>query len=261
MARYGIFGRSGSGKSWFFGYLLERLVERFDYAVHFDPDDEEQGLSIDGNALFKTFYVDAEFAQSEVEYDDRQMGLVEAVILENKKVRIVPDGLTSDELVDLFGRVSKLAMEIGKTDANFHLSGDEAHNLVPAVGDDLDERIERMLTGGRKKGVEWALCTQRPAKLHGDAYTQMNYGIYLSLTKDEDIAKVNGSTNFNAYEYLKELKPREYIIEDLDSGETKQYTTDEHERQHPHLAPDDGEADVVLDEVAEEGESLMETAE
>ena len=259
MARYGLFGRSGSGKSWFFGYLLEDLVPEFEYAIHFDIEDEEQGLSVKDDPLFATFYVDEEFATSEVEYQDRRMGLVEAVVLENKTVRIVPDGLTPAEQRELFARLSKLSMELGKTDANVHLSADEAHQVVPSeshMDGELDERVVRMLTGGRKKGVEWALCTQRPSNLHKEAFSQMNYGIYFSLVKDVDVAKVNGSTGFNAYDHLPELAPREFLLEDLDSGELSKRSSEELERDRPHLAADDGVADEKLDRVAEGGETI-----
>lgn len=256
MARYIIFGRSGSGKSWFFGWVLERVVEMFTYAVHFDIEDEEQGLSMRGRSLFKTLYVDREFADRRVKYRGREMGFVEAVILKNRRVRIVPDALTPDEQRDLFARISALAMKLGSTDATFHLSADEAHQVIPAVGENLDERIERMLTGGRKKGVEWAFCTQRPANIHGDAFTQANWGVYFSLTKDEDIGKVNGSIGINAYTHLPELQPREYILENLNSGKVVKHTSNELDREHPHVAPDDGVADDVLESAAEGGEAI-----
>lgn len=258
MARVGVFGRSGSGKSWFLGWYLERAIPKFDYAVHFDVEDEEQGLSMKDKSLLKTFYVDAEFAAKTVEYQGREMPMVAAVVLKNKKVRVVPDGLTDDEQMALFNDLSRLAMEIGETDANFHLSADEAHQVVPAIGDSLPDGIVRVLTGGRKKGVEWVLCTQRPAKLHDDAYTQMNMAAYFSLTKDVDIAKVNGSAGFNAYTYLPELDEREYIFEDLDAGEVARQSTNNLDREHPHFAPDDGLADDVLEQSVADGTDLSE---
>jgi len=259
MARAGVFGRSGSGKSWFLGWYLERVIPRFDYAVHFDVEDEEQGLSRKEDPMLKTFYVDIEFADKTVEYEGREMPLVAAVVLKNKKVRVVPDGLTDGEQMQLFNDLSRLAMEIGKTEANFHLSADEAHQVVPNIGDSLPDGIVRVLTGGRKKGVEWVLCTQRPAKLHDDAYTQMNMAAYFSLTKDVDIAKVNGSSGFNAYTYLPTLDEREYIFEDLDAGEVARQSTNNLDRENPHLAQDDGVADDVLEEsVSEGGKDLSE---
>jgi hypothetical protein len=260
MARTGIFGRSGAGKSWYAGYLLERIAPKFDYAVHFDIEDEEQGLSKKDDAVFKSFYVDEEFADRTVIYEGREMPLVLAVILENNHVRIIPDGLTPAEQRTVFAQISGLAMELGKTEANFHLSADEAHQIIPS-NEEPDDRIIRMLTGGRKKGVEWMLITQRPANLHEEAYSQMNFAAYFSLTKDVDLAKVNGSSGFNAYTWLPELDPREYILEDLDSGELKEKDTNNLERDYPHTAGDDGKADNVIEESVEGGDDLREKIE
>lgn len=256
MARTIGFGRSGVGKSWFFGWYLERTLSDFDYAVHFDIEDEEQGLSDKHDSLLKTFYVDREFYEQEVNYNGRVMPLVTAVVLENKKLRIVPDGLTPGEQRDLFAQICGLSMKIAKTGPTFHVSSDEAHQVLPEVGDSLDDRVKRMLTGGRKKGVEWAFFTQRPANLHQDAFTQANFAVYFSLTKDVDLAKVNGSAGFNAYTHLPKLGNREYILENLDSGELARYTTDELERERQHFAGDDGIADEALMSSVESGERL-----
>jgi hypothetical protein len=261
MARKAIFGRSGAGKSWYGGHYLEEIVPKFDYAVHFDIEDEERGLSRPQDSIFKTFYVDKEFANREVDYQGRVMPLVSAVVLENKKVRVVPDGLTPTEQRGLFAELAGLSMEIGKTEANFHLSADEAHQVVPDVADDLDERVIRMLTGGRKKGVEFCLITQRPANMHSEAYSQLNYAAYFSLTKDVDIGKVNGSCGFNAYNVLPELDVREFVLEDLDSGELRLHSTedDTFERDRPHAAADDGVADEIIDDQAADGVNLRES--
>lgn len=246
MARTGIFGRSGVGKSWFFGKYLEDTIPQFTYAVHFDKEDEEIGLSREGDSLLKTFYIGKEEYHEEVEYQGRRMPLVTAVILENKKVRIVPEDLTPEENRELMAQVSDLAMRVGETDATFHVSADEAHEFIPEVGDDLDERTVRMLTGGRKKGVEYAFCTQRPAKMHEDAFTQLNHGIYFELSKDNDVAKVNNSCGFNAYTMLDGLGTRTCLVENLDTGDLKEVSTEDLERTRPHYADDDGIADEVI---------------
>jgi hypothetical protein len=262
MARTIVFGRSGAGKSWFLGWYLENVVSEFDFAVHVDIEDEEQGLSQSENPVFKTFYVDEEFYNRTVLYSpsedeqEREMPLVHAVVLHNNHVRVVPDSLTTEEQEDLFAQVCGLAMEIGKTDNTFHVSADEAHQVVPDNGDDIDDRVERLLTGGRKKGVEYALSTQRPSNLHEEAFSQANYGVYFSLTKDVDVARVNGSSNYNAYQLLPDLQPREYIQEDLDSGDVFRASSNDLEREHPHLADDDGIADEALAESVTDAEAI-----
>jgi hypothetical protein len=262
MARYLIFGRSGSGKSWFFGWVLEGALPEFDYAVHFDIEDEEKGLSDAGRTMLKTFYVDQAFADEQVEYQGRIMSKVQAVILHNEKVRMVPDGLTPTEQREVFAEVCGLAMELAKTGSNFHISADEAHQVLPDVEErNMDDRVVRALTGGRKKGVEWAFSTQRPANLYEDAFTQANWGVYFSLTKDNDIAKVNNSLGINAYQTLPKLQPRDYILENLDSGKVKKHTTNELDREFQHYASDDGVADERLQQAGEGAQDLRDISE
>lgn len=247
MARTGIFGRSGAGKSWYFGWYLERAIQEFEYAIHFDPEDEERGLSLKDDPLFKTFYVDEEFANETAVVQGKELPLVSAVVLKNKRVRIVTEGLTPDEQQELFADICGLAMSLGEGGDTCHVSADEAHSFLPDIGDSLDERVVRMLTGGRKWGVEYAFCTQRPAKLHEDALTQMNFGVYFEVTKDNDVAKINNSCGFNAFQELPGLGTRVCLIENLDEGNLKKVHTEDLERQHPHVAGDDGIADDVFE--------------
>jgi hypothetical protein len=64
MARVVVLGRSGTGKSYYTGYLLEQTVPEFNLAVHDDIEDEEIGLS-DRNhdQLYRTLRVDEELAR------------------------------------------------------------------------------------------------------------------------------------------------------------------------------------------------------
>lgn len=250
MARTGVFGRSGVGKSWMFGWFLEQVLPEFDYAFHFDIEDEEKGLSEPPDSILKTFYCDKEFAEKTVEVDGREVILPVAVWLKNRKVRMIPDGLTDSEKYEIFAHISEAAMEVGKQGGSVHLSSDEAHMVIPEA-DDLDNRIERMLSGGRKKGVEWAFCTQRPKKVHSMAFTQMNYGIFFHLPKDADRMKVNGSVGFDAYHMLEEMGSRECYIENADTSELKLVDTETLERQTNHYAKDDGVADDTLDSAGE----------
>jgi len=250
MARTGIFGRSGTGKSYFFGSVLEDTVPDFDYAVHFDIEDEEIGMSLKGEPLFKSFYIDQGYANQVVDYQGRQIPLIQAIVLEERKVRVIPDGLKEDEIRELFRHVSKLSMEIGKQGKTAHISADEAHMYVPD-DEELPDAVERMITGGRKKGVEWTFCTQRPAKLHATAFTQLNFGIYFHLPKDNDRMKVNNSSGFNAYHKLESMEEREAWVENLDTGDLAHLDTNTIDRHYDHFSGDDGIADEVLSDLGE----------
>lgn len=249
MARTNILGKSGTGKSWMLGKYLEEVVPRFPYGVHFDLENEEKGLTIPGrdgtDPVFASLYVDQ---QGREEWD------IPATIARHGKLRVVPDGLTKQEMVDLAAEIAKTAMHLtDDPDASFHLSFDEAHNIAP--NQNLDERISRAITGGRKRGLEWAAATQRAQNIHEDILTQANWGIYFRMTGDSDLYKVDASIDaFSAHEQLPKLADRECIIEDKASGDWYIYDTETIERAHPHLAEDDGTADDFLEAAGNLGE-------
>jgi len=247
MARTVVLGQAGTGKSWKAGKYLEEVVPAFTHAVHFDIEDEEAGLCVDvedgPGPVFGTLYVDRPAYDGEYDLSE--------TIWTNRKLRIVPDGLTKEETVDLFGQVCAVAMSIsGLEQCDFHLSCDEAHNVAPNVG--LDERVSRAVTGGRKRGLEWMFATQRPQNINEDVLSQSNWGIYFKMTGDRDLGKANDSTeSFDATRRLPQLEPRECIVEDKFKGRHWTVSTNSETRQHPHMADDDGKADDYLEAHAE----------
>lgn len=236
MARTIIAGGSGNGKSWEFGRVLENIVPQFTHAVHIDIENEEKGLSKPGEdgsgPIYYSFYVD-------------RQGLsdwnIPETIRTQKKLRIVPDDLMPQEITRLTALVSRTAMEIAQHDEfNFYFSADEAHSVMPKHG--LDDDISRLLTGGRKRGIEWAVATQRLANIHEDAITQASHGFYFGMG-GTDAQKVNSYTVFDARKQLSNLDKREYIREDRNAGEWHKVDTNRLSRAHPHEAADDGIAD------------------
>lgn len=239
MARTLVAGSSGYGKSWELGRYLENVVPEFDYAIHYDPDDEEAGLASKGEGgeppVYKTLYVDRRALAGEWD--------IPATIRKERKLRIVPDGLNDEQTIHLLALCCKTAMEITGGEPDFHLSVDEAHNVIPKG--QVHSHISRMLTGGRKRGLEWAVATQRLQKIHEDAISQSNYGIYFCLS-GRDAKKVNGETVFDAEAELPPLDRYECIYENRNNGEWWRVNTSERSRAHPHVAEDDGKADEFL---------------
>lgn len=242
MARTVVLGKSGTGKSWKLGKYLEEVVPQFTHAVHFDLENEEAGLCVNGNdgspPVFRTLYIDREAYGGEFD--------LPKTIARNKKVRVVPDGLNKDQVEDLLGAICAIGMELGKhEDITFHLSVDEAHNVAPKTG--IDERISRLITGGRKRGVEYAFATQRMQKLHEDILSQANWGIYFQITGDRDLSKIDGSIDaFQADEVLPTLEKYHCVVEDKEAGDWWEVNTQNETRHHPHMADDDGLADEYL---------------
>lgn len=239
MARTLVAGSSGNGKSWETGRYLENVVPDFDYAVHFDPENEETGLCVEGRngepPVYKAFYVDRKGLAGEWD--------IPATIRKEQKLRVVPEGLTEQESIHLLALVCKTAMEVTDSDATFHVSVDEAHNVIPKGK--VHPLISRALTGGRKRGLEWTVATQRLQKIHEDSIGQANFGIYFSMA-GRDAAKVNDESVFNAEKELPKLQRFECIYENRNTTEWWKVNTEQKERAHPHHTEDDGVGDEYL---------------
>jgi len=238
MARVTVLGRSGTGKSYYVGYLLEQTVPNFTYAVHFDLEDEEKGLSdADSDPLYKTLYVDKERAAA---VDWRK------AIHNHRKLRVVPDGLTTEESQEVYAQIADAMMELCKElrpDATGFVSCDEAHNLVTQAS--FDNRVERLITGGRKHGVECLHISQRPQLLHTTVISQADRRVYFAISDDNDLGKIDKQSGFPA-SHLERLPERTCIVENKDSGEHVRVDTDGVTRQRPHFSDDDGIVDEEL---------------
>lgn len=246
MARVSVVGNSGTGKSWAAGAIIERILDpdhpqnegsTFDIAVHFDYEDEERGLSdADHNPLYQRFDVSPDIA--------RKVDWVK-VIYNHRKLRVVPD-MTVEEATELLGVISYSLMKICKELAprlTAFLSVDEAHNFIPQGN--TDSRIHRLISGGRKHGVEFLAITQRPVSLHTNVIGLSDRRIYFRVDEKNDINGIQKVCGFDAAR-LKRLKDRECIIENKSSGESVTESTEDWTRIRPHHAKDDGIVDSAL---------------
>lgn len=238
MARMVILGASGSGKSWYTGAILEQTAPTFDYAIHFDPEDEEVALSA---AEYDPIYARLEIDQQA--YETMNLG---KVIGRNKRVRIVPQGLTGEEMEDLYGQLCAIAMKLAKDlkAGSVLVSCDEAHNVVHEGA--LDERVERLVTGGRKHEAEVIHVSQRPQLLHKTILSQSDKVCYFRVGEDNDLGKIDKQSEVPKRE-IKRLGKRECIVENRDSGEWTTINTEtDVTRQRPHFSGDDGKLDDKL---------------
>jgi len=230
VARITVLGSSGTGKSWYAGWVLENTALEFEHAVHLDYEDEEKGMSLADNPMYLSAYIDEELL-GKVDFEN--------LLRKDKRLRVVPDGLTKSEIRELAEKLADAALEVG----GCFFSWDEAHNVTEKH--DIGDRMERLATGGRKYGVEWLAVTQRPQNLHEDVLSQANVTVCFSVDSDRDLKKVVESTSMDRSE-IKTLDERQAIIENHDSGEMKKIDTNNLDRKYPHVAGDDGKAEDVL---------------
>lgn len=228
-----VLGASGTGKSWYVGKKVEEVAPKFDFVIMFDIEREEIGLSASPNPLLRRVVVD----------EDRLEALNFArVIYRNRQVRVVPDDLTVEEQRELYGRLCRVAMYLAKEEnaGSVWVVCDEAHNVVPQeAGNNLDQRIERLITGGRKHGAEVCHVSQRPQLLHKTALSQVDKAAYFRISGGNDIDKINKQSEIDATK-LKGLTERQVIVENRDTGESKKLDTNNMSRSRPHYSGDDG---------------------
>lgn len=236
MARVVVLGRSGTGKSYYTGYLLEQTVPEFTLAVHYDIEDEEKGLS-DWNhdPLYRTLRVD--------EMEARRLDL-RRVLAHQRKLRVVPIGLTEEELRMLYAGICRIVMELCREmEATAFISCDEAHNILKQSA--FPTACERLITGGRKHGVECLHISQRPQLLHTTVISQADKRVYFGISDDNDLRKIDKQSSFSAGR-LNNLSSRTCIIENKNSGEWVEVDTNGIDRQRPHYSGDDGIIDREL---------------
>jgi|AntDeeMetagen681_2_1112603.scaffolds.fasta_scaffold00946_7 hypothetical protein len=300
MARTAILGRSGMGKSWFGGKVLEDVLtngdgsgragrcgcgtddcdheagdddyiptvetgegapdfdidEDFEYAIHVDLEDEEKGFSDPVDLILLTYSATPDNIKKFVKFegevpsyipedelkDGDEILLPKWVFYKYKYIRVVPDGLTDEESKILVEMLADAAMKAGDT----HFSLDEAHLIASKHG--IGDKLMRLVTGGRKRGVEWLFMTQRPQKLHEDILSQTDYTVYFNLRgRDRDKAAEKAESIPNAEDKIDALEPRAAIIEDFDRGEYEEFSTEDLERSIEHVSGDDGKADSAYE--------------
>lgn len=314
MARSIVLGRSGTGKSWFSGWLLQDILrgsleghhvfgecdcdddgcghtpgddgfvvaasadsvaspdgedDTFRYAVHIDPEDEERGFSdpddpvlltytatSDNIARYVKFREQPEYIPDDEWAEGPEVLLPKWVFYRNRYVRVVPDGLTDGELKVLVEMFADAAMKAGDT----HFSLDEAH--LVATKHNIGSKLMRLATGGRKRGVEWLFITQRPQKMHEDLLSQSDYTIYFELRdRDRDKAAEKSEAIEDAEDTIESLGKRRAIIEDFDRGVYHEFSTEDLEREIPHVAGDDGRANRTYEGLIEDGDGDADTGE
>lgn len=254
MARICLIGQSGTGKSWAAGAILERVLDpghpnnpgsSFDLAVHFDPEDEETGLT-DRNhdPLYQRLDVDVDLA--------RRLNW-KKVIYNHRKLRVVPD-MREDEKRELYGAICGAVFSLCKDVApewTAFISCDEAGQYVRQH--DADDRVLTVQTRGRKHGVETMHICQRPQQLHTTVISQSDRRFYFRVNDDNDLGKINKQAGFNVHRVpeldgygLDDLEDRQVVVENKSSGEYVVQSTEDWTRIRPHHAKDDGIADGAL---------------
>lgn len=246
MARLSVIGNSGTGKSYGAGAIIERVLDpdhpenpgkTFDVAVHFDYEDEEKGLSdVEHDPILQRFDVTASKA-ARIDWP--------YFLYKHRRVRVVPD-MSKAKATELLGVICGAMMDLCRDfepELTGFLSLDEAHLFIPQSN--TDERVHRLISGGRKHGVEFLVITQRPANLHTNCMELSDRRFYFRVDGDNDLSKLQRVTTFDA-DRLQRLQDRDVIVENKSTGEHEKQSTNDWTRVRPHYAKDDGIIDDAL---------------
>jgi len=193
----GVFGRTGSGKSYTAGVLAEGLLDHEQPLVVVDPHGEYASLKVDSVGAPSDYpvveYADLEFnPDADRDLDDLDpLELVrpgQATVLNLRGMDIGRQEEAVSALLDaLF--LARKRDRIPRTKVFL----EEAHLFAPQRKNETRPVIENIAKEGRKFGFSLALVSQRPSEIHANTRAQMQAFAIHKLTDDTDIKKIISS--------------------------------------------------------------------
>lgn len=192
----GVFGRTGSGKSYTAGVLAEELFEYEQPMVIVDPHGEYASLKIrpDGEASdYRVVeYADLEFnpaADRDLNLDDIDpLDLArpgQAAVLNLRGV----DSERQEEIVSTLLDALFLARKRDRIPQT-KVFLEEAHLFAPQRKNKTRSVIENIAKEGRKFGFTLSLISQRPSEIYPNIRAQLQTFTIHKLTDDTDIKKI-----------------------------------------------------------------------
>lgn len=247
MARTLILGRSGVGKSWYLQKVVSEAAPNFQYSILFDYEGEFLGLAGE-DAPYKSFYIDPDI------WEQLDKDAIARILKKNRHIRVEPEGLNDDEVVELFADLCVVAMDEngqwGLEDKSVFVTADECQHV--AREGKLHDDVSRLATGGRKYLCEWCFSTQRPQLIDKSVLSQTDYAVCFQV-RDRDADKAGGFIGVED-ERLTSIPERRAFVVNLNEGNRSVISTDKMSQEYPHVAGDDGAADDVFESHMEQGE-------
>lgn len=187
-----ILGKTGSGKSYAAKGVVEGLLDSKRQVCVLDPTGAWWGLrrAADGKAKgYDVVLIGGQFA--DIPLAERSGAAVARLVTQQfASVVIDTSGMTVGEYTRWFiDFATTLYTTITEP---LHLIIDEAHHFMPqGKSPDVDagrmlHAGNRLMSGGRSKGVRGMLITQRPAKLHKDSLTCADTLVAMRVLSPQD---------------------------------------------------------------------------
>jgi len=199
-----IVGKSGCGKSWFGRYILGEYLQNraIKYIVVVDNSSDHFYGGLQAQGFFFQEYGEAE-AQGSYNWEN--------FIKANKRVLIEITNLKQDEITRLMDDVSRALYDLGDS----IILVDEAHIFFPREHQSIE--FERLLRGGRKKGIDVILITQTLIDLNLIALRLANVLIVFQVTEANELERARQYFQMER-EPIFNLKERQYFFKDMKTG-------------------------------------------
>lgn len=192
----GVFGRTGSGKSYTAGVVAEELLEHDQPLIVIDPHGEYASLKVtpDGDA---SDYRVVEYADLEFNPDgDRELDLdaIEPLDLARPGQATILNlrGVNTERQQELIATLLDALFLARKRD---HIPPskvflEEAHLFAPQRKNETRPIIENIAKEGRKFGFTLTLISQRPSEIYANVRAQLQAFAIHKLTDETDIDKI-----------------------------------------------------------------------
>jgi len=187
-----VLGKTGSGKTYAAKGIVEHLLDQHRQVCTLDPTGAWWGLRLGSDGKSKGYdVVLLGGAHADIPLAERSGAAVARLVTEqHASVVIDTSGFTVGEytrwFIDFAGTLYTTIRD------PLHLVIDEAHYFMPqGKSPDVDagrmlHAGNRLMSGGRSKGIRGILITQRPAKLHKDSLTCADTLIAMRVIAPQD---------------------------------------------------------------------------
>lgn len=187
-----VLGKTGSGKTYAAKGIVEHLLDQHRQVCTLDPTGAWWGLRLGADGKSKGYdVVLLGGAHADIPLAERSGAAVARLVTEQRaSVVIDTSGFTVGEytrwFIDFAGTLYTTIRD------PLHLVIDEAHYFMPqGKSPDVDagrmlHAGNRLMSGGRSKGIRGLLITQRPAKLHKDSLTCADTLIAMRVIAPQD---------------------------------------------------------------------------
>lgn len=191
-----ILGKTGAGKSYAARGVVEHLLAQDRQVCILDPTSAWWGLRLASNGKDKGYDVVLLGGErADIPLHERSGSAVARLVTEQgASVVIDTGGMTVGEYTRWFIDFAGTLYTTVKSP--LHLVIDEAHHFMPqGKSPDVDagrmlHAGNRLMSGGRSRGIRGILLTQRPAKLHKDSLTCADTLVAMRMIAPQDRAAV-----------------------------------------------------------------------